>query len=134
MQDLPPRILLAPVATSATVPLMRCHPATPLLCLLLSSCGLIKLPFKVAGAVVEGGAHVGKKAYDASAAVLADSDEEKAEKAEKKARNQERKETGEKVPTSPSEELSAPAELPVATPPDTIIPPDESLPPLPEGY
>lgn len=77
---------------------MRSHPSftrlrvVALLALPLASCGLIKLPFKVAGAVVEGTAHVGKKAYDASADAFSKSDEEKAAAAEKKAAKQAEKE------------------------------------------
>ena len=131
MQDLPDRILLAPATTSATLRPMRCHPATPLLCLLLilPSCGLIKLPFKVAGAVAEGGAYVGKKAYAASAAALGDSDEEKAAKAEKKARKKERKEAGEETGQAPK----VPMEPPASTSGEYAPLPEESLPPLPEG-
>jgi hypothetical protein len=135
MQDLPDRILLAPATTSATLRPMRCHPATPLLCLLLilPSCGLIKLPFKVAGAVAEGGAYVGKKAYAASAAALGDSDEEKAAKAEKKARKKERKEAGEETGQAPKEDPAGPIEPPASTSGEYAPLPEESLPPLPEG-
>lgn len=70
----------------------------------LASCGLIKLPFKVAGAVVEGGAYVGKKAFDASADALTKSDEEKAAAAEKKARKQAKKDA-----MAPAEEPAAPS-------------------------
>jgi len=114
---------------------MRCHPATLPLCLLLllPSCGLIKLPFKVAGAVVEGGTYVGKQAYRASAAALADSDEEKADKAAKKARKKERKKAGEQADQAPAPEAAGPVGPPEPPAADSTPLPEESLPPLPEG-
>jgi hypothetical protein len=91
----------------------------------LASCGLIKLPFKVAGAVVEGGAYVGKKAYHASADALTKSDEEKAEAAEKKARKQAEKEAGK--PTA------KPAEPPAETLPEPAPAAEPEL-PAPSAY
>jgi len=100
-----------------------------LLALSLASCGLIKLPFRVAGAVVEGTAHVGKKAYDASADAFSKSDEEKAADAEKKARKQAEK------------EAKDPAAEPAAKPADTVpemlpesAPAAEPELPAPAGY
>lgn len=93
--------------------------AAGLLALPLASCGLIKLPFKVAGAVVEGGAYVGKKAYDASAAALTKSDEEKAEAAEKKAAKQAK------------EQARDPAAKPAAKPAEPEFLPEAAAEPAP---
>ena len=100
-------------------------PVAALAALPLASCGLIKLPFKVAGAVVEGGAYVGKKAYHASADALTKSDEEKAEAAEKKARKQAEKEAGK--PTA------KPAEPPAETLPEPAPAAEPEL-PAPSAY
>jgi hypothetical protein len=54
--------------------------------------------------VVEGGAYVDKKAFDASADALTKSDEEKAAAAEKKARKQAKKDA-----MAPAEEPAAPS-------------------------
>lgn len=111
--------------------------AAALSALPLASCGLIKLPFKVAGAVVEGGAYVGKKAYDASADALTKSDEEKAAAAEKKAAKQAKKEGKEdkdnKDPAAKSDAKPAEAEfLPEA--PAEPAPAAEPELPVPAGY
>lgn len=93
----------------------------------LTSCGLVKAPFKVAGAVVEGTAKVGKKAYDKSADAFTKSDEEKAEEAKEEAEKEAKRESEEK-------KKEAEAAKPV-TPPGTTqgqIPDDDYLPPLPE--
>jgi hypothetical protein len=50
----------------------------------LTSCGLVKVPFRVAGAVVEGGANVGKAGYQASKKAFSKSDEEKAKEKKEK--------------------------------------------------
>ena len=93
----------------------------------LSSCGLVKAPFKVAGAVVEGTAKVGKKAYDKSANAFKKSDEEKAEEAKEK----EEKEAKEKAEQQKKDAANAPANpVPPAVSPETM-PSDDYLPPLP---
>lgn len=97
----------------------------------LSSCGLVKLPFKVAGAVVEGTAKVGKKAYDKSADALTKSDEEKA----KEAKEKEKKEAKEKAEQQKKDAANPPANLPgnpvpPAVPQETT-PSNDYLPPLP---
>lgn len=60
---------------------------------LLPGCGLVKLPFKAAGAVVEGTAYVGKTTTKA----FSDTPEEKAEKAKKKAEKEKKKAEEEKA-------------------------------------
>lgn len=57
-----------------------------LLLALLPSCGLVRLPFRVAGAVVEGTTDAGRSTYNASKKVFGKSEEEKAE--EKKAKEE----------------------------------------------
>jgi hypothetical protein len=96
----------------------------------LSSCGLVRAPFKVAGAVVEGTAKVGKKAYDKSADAFTKSDEEKAEEAKEKAEKEAKRELEEK-----KKEAEAAKREGAMTPPDTTqdqIPNDDYLPPLPD--
>lgn len=102
-----------------------------LLALPLASCGLIKLPFKVAGAVVEGTAHVGKKAYDASADALSKSDEEKAADAKRKAAKQAEKE-GKDPAAEPAAKPADPEILPEA--PAEPAPAAEPELPAPAGY
>ena len=51
----------------------------------LPSCGLVKLPFRVAGAAIEGTATVGKAGYNASKKAFTKSDEEKAKEKKEKA-------------------------------------------------
>lgn len=102
-----------------------------LLAVPLASCGLIKLPFKVAGAVVEGGAYVGKKAYDASADALTKSDEEKAAAAEKKAAKQAKKE-GKEQAAKPDAKPAEAEFLPEA--PAEPAPAAEPELPVPAGY
>lgn len=96
----------------------------------LTSCGLVKAPFKVAGAVVEGTAKVGKKAYDRSADAFTKSDEEKAEEAKEEAEKEAKRELEEK-----KKEADAAKREGAVTPPGTTqgqIPDDDYLPPLPE--
>lgn len=63
----------------------------------LPSCGLIKLPFRVAGAVVEGTADVGKAGYNASKKAFGKSDEEKAKEKKDKAEKAKREAEEEKA-------------------------------------
>ena len=95
----------------------------------LTSCGLVKAPFKVAGAVVEGTAKVGKKAYDKSADAFTKSDEEKAEEAKEEAEKEAKRESEEKKKEAEAAKKEA------VPPPDATqgqIPDDDYLPPLPE--
>lgn len=95
---------------------------------LLSSCGLVRAPFKVAGAVVEGTAKVGKKAYDKSANAFKKSDEEKAEEAKEEAEKEAKEKAGEKKAQAkilPQDPAQQPA------PPPEPLPSDDYLPPLP---
>jgi hypothetical protein len=98
----------------------------------LPSCGLVKAPFKVAGAVVEGTAKVGKKAYDKSAGAFKKSDEEKAAEAKEK----EEKEAKEKAEQQKKDAANAPANLPAdpvaPAAPQGTTPSDDYLPPLPD--
>ena len=94
----------------------------------LTSCGLIKVPFKVAGAVVEGTAHVGKKAYNASADAFGDSEEEKKEKAKKAKEEAAKKQAEEKEARQKEVEAHAPATQASEAAP----PPDDYLPDPPE--
>jgi isoaspartyl peptidase/L-asparaginase-like protein (Ntn-hydrolase superfamily) len=97
--------------------------------LTFSSCGLIKVPFKVAGAVVEGTAHVGKKAYDASADAFGDSEEEKKEKAKKAKEEAEKKKAEDQETRKKEVEAHAAAtQASEAAPP----PPEDYLPDLPD--
>ncbi len=61
--------------------------------MLLPGCGLIKLPFKAVGAVVEGTAYVGKTTTKA----FSDTPEEKAAKAKEKAAKEKKKADEEKA-------------------------------------
>jgi hypothetical protein len=74
---------------------MRFRPLIILLpvTVLLPGCGLIKLPFKAVGAVVEGTAYVGKTTTKA----FSDTPEEKAEKAKEKAAKEKQKADEEKA-------------------------------------
>jgi len=99
----------------------------PAIALCLPSCGLIKVPFKVAGAVVEGTAKVSKKAYDASADALTKSDEEIAREAKEEAAKEAKQQQGNKIlPPVESRRAEAPADAP-----GLIAPPPDYLPPLP---
>jgi hypothetical protein len=109
-------LLLAILATASTLP--------------VSSCGLVKVPFKVAGAVVEGTAHVGKKAYDASADAFGDSEEEKKEKAKKKKEEAAKKQAEEKE--ARQKEVDAHAAATKAAADAATPPPDDYLPDLPD--
>ena len=117
----------------------------------LSSCGLVRLPFRVAGAVVEGTAEAGKMMGNAAAKPFAKTPEEKAAAAKAKAEEDEKKrkekEAGLKAETDQHSAAtrkaneSAPAGIPAG--PDEVpaddylpLPPEDpdNLPPLPEGY
>lgn len=93
---------------------------------LLPSCGLVKAPFKVAGAVVEGTAKVGKKAYDKSADVFTKSDEEKAEDAKEEAEKEAKEKAEQK-----KKEAKLPPQNPALQPTSEALPSDDYLPPLP---
>lgn len=116
----------------ARLPRMLRYPAFGLILVaILPSCGLVKVPFKVAGAVVEGTAHVGKKAYDASADAFADSEEEKQEKA-KKEKEKEAKKRAEEAEARKKEVDAHSADTKAAK--EAATPPAEDfLPPLPEN-
>lgn len=95
----------------------------------LPSCGLIKAPFRVVGAVADGTAKVGKKAAVATADAFTTSEEEKAAK-EKKKQEKEAKEAaknpdGKKAP----EDGKKTAEPGSKSEPESL--PDDYLPPLP---
>jgi hypothetical protein len=117
----------------------------------LSSCGLVRLPFRVAGAVVEGTAEAGKMMGKAAAKPFAKTPEEKAEAAKAKAEEDEKKrkekKAGLKAETDQHSEATrkaneaGPAGIPAG--PDEVpaddyipLPPEDpdNLPPLPEGY
>lgn len=91
------------------------------------SCGLVRAPFKVAGAVVEGTARVGKKAYDKSAGAFKDSDEEKAAKAKEKEEKEAKEKAGEKGKDGAEPK---PEDVPPGAPQEPA-PPGDYLPPLP---
>ncbi|QJE95849.1 DUF6726 family protein [Luteolibacter luteus] len=98
--------------------------------LALSSCGLVKVPFKVAGAVVEGTAHVGKKAYDASADAFGDTEEEKKAKAKKKKEEAAKKQAEEK--DARKKEVDAHATATKEAAEATTPPAEDFLPDLPD--
>lgn len=77
--------------------------ALSLIPFLLSSCGLVQLPFKVAGKVVEGTAEVGKMTYDSAAKPFKKTPEEKAEEKKKEAQEKARKDAEKKTKEQPSE-------------------------------
>lgn len=135
---------------------MRLRPALFLLSagipLALSSCGLLRLPVRVAGAVVEGTANAGKTIGRSAAKPFARTPEEKAAAAKEKAEKDEEKrkvneakvraETDRHSAATRQENPAAPAEIPAAPVneplPDNSLPlpydnPD-ALPPPPEGY
>lgn len=87
----------------------------------LPSCGLIKLPFRVVGAVAKGTAKTGKKAYDASAKALSKSEKEKA--AEKKEKELE------KLQEQQAEKKPAPAPIDISPATDAAPAADDYLPP-----
>ncbi|WP_193212490.1 hypothetical protein [Luteolibacter marinus] len=104
---------------------MRC-PAFLLFPPLLSSCGLIQLPFKVAGQVVEGTAEVGKMTYDSAAKPFKKTPEEKAEAEKKKAQEKARKEAEKKAKEQPAVQKDA------AKPDDdNLVPAEPEYLPLP---
>ncbi len=134
---------------------MRLRPVLFLLAagipLALVSCGLLKLPFRVAGAVVEGTAEAGKMMGSAAAKPFAKTPEEKAEAAKKKAEEDkkklEEKRTNLREGTNRHAEgqKKAGSETPVETLPVPDVPPvpedyldipadPNALPPPPEGY
>lgn len=97
--------------------------------LAIPSCGLIKAPFRVVGAVADGTAKVGKKAAVATADALTTSEEEKAAK-EKKKQEKEAKEAaknpnGKKAPADGKKA----AEPGSKSEPESL--PEDYLPPLP---
>ena len=109
----------------------------------LPSCGLVKVPFRVAGAVVEGTANVGKAGYQASKKAFSKSDEEKAkekkekaEKAKKEADEEKAKRAGETGrhadATKQQQDLQQPQQTPPTSAGDTLppLPPDSA--PLPQ--
>jgi len=118
------------------------------LVLRLTSCGLVTLPFRVAGAVVEGTADVGKAGYNASKKAFGKSDEEKAkekkekaEKAKKAAEEDKAKRAAEinrhSDATHQQQHLQDPQQpkgtsagdtLPPLPPDNTPLPPDAPLP------
>jgi hypothetical protein len=135
---------------------MRSRPALFLLSagipLALGSCGLLRLPVRVAGAVVEGTASAGKTIGRSAAKPFARTPEEKAaaakEKAEKDDKKREENEAKVRAQTdrhsaaTRQENPAAPAEIPAAPvneplPDDSLpLPYDnpDALPPPPEGY
>ena len=110
---------------------------------LLPSCGLIKAPFQVAGAVVDGTAMVGKKAYKASTDPFKKTPEEKAaaakEKEAKEAKEAKEKEAKDaaanpgQLPVPPPVEPALPQQAPGQTPSDDYLPPPPADPPAPDN-
>jgi hypothetical protein len=103
--------------------------------LLMSSCGLVKLPFRVAGAVVEGTADVGKAGYNASKKAFSKSDEEKAkekkekeEKLKRAAEEEQAKRAAETTRHSEATKQQQQLQQPQQTPPTST---GDTLPPLP---
>lgn len=96
--------------------------------LLLPSCGLVKMPFRVAGAVVDGVYVTGKSAADATSDAL----ERRKAKKEKEKAEEEKKATAEKAKQEQEQEPS------VLPPPDAVTPvqgpvipvDDQPLPPI----
>lgn len=78
-----------------------------LLTFLLPSCGLVKLPFKVAGKVVEGTAEVGKMTYDSAAKPFKKTPEEKAAEKKKEAQEKARKDAEKKAKEQPAKKKDA---------------------------
>ncbi|WAC20357.1 hypothetical protein OVA24_03065 [Luteolibacter sp. SL250] len=104
-------------------------------CLLLPSCGLIKMPFRVAGAVVDGayvgGKKVAKNTSDALEKRKQRKQKEEEEAAKKDARGQTPEQAGAPQGPSPSAD-SIPVDQSPAIPVDDTIPiPVEPL-PLPQ--
>lgn len=135
---------------------MRLRPVLLLLTagipLVLGSCGLIKLPFRVAGAVVEGTATAGKVIGRSAAKPFAKTPEEKAEAAKKKAEEEQKKleekrsKLREDTNRYAADQKKAGTETPVESQPVPEVPPvpEDYLdipadpnalpPPPPEGY
>jgi len=102
----------------------------------LPSCGLVKLPFRVAGAAIEGTATVGKAGYNASKKAFSKSDEEKAkekkekaEKAKREAEEDKAKRAGETHQHSDATRQQQQRLDQQQQPPPPY--PDDTLPPLP---
>lgn len=87
---------------------------------LLVSCGAVKLPFRVAGAVAQGTARAGKRAADSTSAAMERRRKAK-EAAEKQKEAEEQKKTAKEAPAADG-----------ATPESQTAPKEEFLPPLPE--
>jgi hypothetical protein len=102
--------------------------------LLLSSCGLVKVPFRVAGVVAEGVYSTGKGAVDASTDAFekrrATKELEKAENEKKAAKENEKASTPQEPSILPPPDAIPPQEGPIF-PVDGQLPPVEPL-PLPE--
>lgn len=119
--------------------------------LALGSCGLIKLPFRVAGAVVEGTASAGKVIGKSAAKPFAKTPEEKAEAAREKAEEDKKKleekraKLREDTDRHAADVKKAGTETPVESQPVPEVPPvpedyldipadPNALPPPPDGY
>ena len=134
---------------------MRLRPALYLLAatipLALGSCGLLRLPVRAVGAVVEGGAYAGKAIGKSAAKPFAKTPEEKAEAAKKKAEEDKKKleekraKLREGTDRHAADQKKAGAETPVESLPVPDVPPvpedyldipadPNALPPPPEGY
>lgn len=105
--------------------------------LLLSSCGLVKVPFRVAGVVAEGVYSTGKGAVDASSDAFekrrARKELEKAESEKKAAKEKEKEKAGKPQEPSilPPPDSIPPQQGPIIPIDDPQLPPIEPL-PLPE--
>ena len=134
---------------------MRLRPALYLLAaaipLALGSCGLLRLPVRAVGAVVEGTAYAGKSIGKSAAKPFAKTPEEKAEAAKKKAEEDKKKleekraKLREGTDRHAADQKKAGAETPVESLPVPDVPPvpedyldipadPNALPPPPEGY
>lgn len=102
--------------------------------LALGSCGLLKLPFRVAGAVVEGTAEAGKMMGSAAAKPFAKTPEEKAEAAKKKAEEDKKKLEEKRTNLREGTDRHAESQKKTGTetPVETLPVPD--VPPVPEDY
>ena len=119
--------------------------------LALSSCGLLRLPVRAVGAVVEGTAYAGKTIGKSAAKPFAKTPEEKAAAARKKAeedkkkREEKRAKRREDTDRHDADLKKAGSETPVESQPVPDVPPvpedyldipadPNALPPPPEGY
>jgi hypothetical protein len=119
--------------------------------LALGSCGLLRLPVRAVGAVVEGGAYAGKTIGRSAAKPFAKTPEEKAEAARKKAEQEQEKldekraKLREDTDRYAADRNKAGTETPVESLPVPDVPPvpedyldipadPNALPPPPEGY